>query len=180
MIAAWLTEALTRRHGLAGLGAGLDLLRGLLVAFWENLFPEVEDGDLEPRAAAFEFLASERVLPLILRQLPLTDGFGEKRYSYLRRKEARDVDNVGRQDPSRRDAMLARYLAEPKPVVWAGAFDARGEAAEDALPRCYAELLATRDRLYRAMAHVTLDGGALEASDPGVEGFLARAGLITE
>lgn len=81
---------------------------------------------------------------------------------------------------ARRDAMLARYLAEPKPVVWAGAFDARAEAPEDALPRCYAELLATRDRLYRAMAHVTLDGGVLEASDPGVEGFLTWAGMISE
>jgi len=76
----------------------------------------------------------------------------------------------------RRDAMLARYLQEPKPVVWAGAFDARGQAPEDALPRCYAELLALRDRRYAALAHVTLDGAELEANDPGVDGFLARAG----
>jgi hypothetical protein len=74
----------------------------------------------------------------------------------------------------RRDAMLARYLDEPKPVVWAGAFDARGGRPEDALPRCYGELLAIRDRRYGSMAHVELDAGELEASDPGVEGFLAR------
>ncbi len=77
----------------------------------------------------------------------------------------------------RRDAMLRRYLEEPKPVVWAGAFRAReGERPEDALPRCYAELLAIRDARYRAMAHVTLDGAHLEASDPGVDGFLAQLG----
>lgn len=77
----------------------------------------------------------------------------------------------------RRDAMLARYLDEPKPLVWAGAFDvAEGEAPEDALPRCYAELLARRERRYAEMAHVTLDGGALEANDPSVEEFLARVG----
>lgn len=75
----------------------------------------------------------------------------------------------------RRDAMLRRYLEEPKPVVWAGAFRAReGERPEDALPRCYAELLAIRDARYRAMAHVTLDGADLEGRDPGVEGFLAQ------
>ncbi len=76
---------------------------------------------------------------------------------------------------ARREAMLRRYLEEPKPVVWAGAFDARpGERPEDALPRCYEALLAARDRRYQAMAHVTVDGAALEADDPGVEGFLAR------
>ncbi len=76
----------------------------------------------------------------------------------------------------RREAMLARYLEEPKPVVWAGAFEAReGERPEEALPRCYASLLAIRDRRYRAMAHVTLDGAELEADDPGVDGFLSRA-----
>src|SRR5690606_14592193 len=77
----------------------------------------------------------------------------------------------------RRQAMLRRYLEEPKPVVWAGAFALRpGERPEDALSRCYAELLAIRDARYRAMAHVTLDGAALEAADPGVDGFLALSG----
>lgn len=78
---------------------------------------------------------------------------------------------------ARRDAMLKRYLEEPKPVVWGDAFRAReGERPEDALPRCYAELLAWRDARYAALAHVTLDGGELEAHDPGLDGFLARVG----
>lgn len=78
---------------------------------------------------------------------------------------------------ARRDAMLKRYLEEPKPVVWGDAFRARDrELPEDALPRCYAELLTWRDTRYAALAHVTLDGGELEANDPGLEGFLARIG----
>jgi hypothetical protein len=77
-----------------------------------------------------------------------------------------------------RDAMLRRYLEEPKPVVWGASFVARaGEPPEAALPRCYAELLAFRDARYAALAHVVLDGAALEAEDPGVDGFLARCGL---
>jgi len=76
---------------------------------------------------------------------------------------------------ARREAMLARYLEEPKPVVWAGAFRAReGEAPQAALPRAYAELLAIRDRRYAALAHVTLDGAALEARPPPVPELLAR------
>lgn len=90
---------------------------------------------------------------------------GIGRVVYLRTPEAR------------RDAMLRRYLEEPKPVVWGDAFRVRdGERPEDALPRCYAELLTWRDTRYAALAHVTLDGGELEANDPGLEGFLARIG----
>ncbi|MGZ3424708.1 MAG: hypothetical protein ACXVEE_43020, partial [Polyangiales bacterium] len=60
---------------------------------------------------------------------------------------------------SRREAMLKRYLEEPKPVVWGSSFAAKqGESAIDALPRCYADLLAFRDARYTALAHVVLDG----------------------
>lgn len=74
----------------------------------------------------------------------------------------------------RRAAMLARYLAEPKPVVWGGAYAPRaGEAPAAALARCYETLLERRDARYRSLAHVVLDGGALESRDPGIDGFLA-------
>ncbi|MFO0684496.1 MAG: hypothetical protein U0234_20750 [Sandaracinus sp.] len=67
----------------------------------------------------------------------------------------------------RRSAMLRRYLEEPKPVVWAGAFHAaEGQAPLDALPAAYAALLALRDQRYAALAHVTLDGGELERHPP--------------
>lgn len=87
----------------------------------------------------------------------------ECRVVYLRSPEAR------------RAAMLARYVAEPKPVVWGGAYAPRdGERPEDALSRCFAELLALRDARYAALAHVTLDGGALELTPPDLSEFLAR------
>lgn len=76
-----------------------------------------------------------------------------------------------------RQAMLERYLVEPKPVVWSGAFVPQpGEKPIDALPRCFAELLRRRDALYTELAHVVLDGAALEASDPGLDGWLAMCG----
>lgn len=87
----------------------------------------------------------------------------ECRVVYLRTPEAR------------REAMLRRYLEEPKPVVWGRSFAASpGETPEQALPRCYADLLAFRDLRYRALAHVVLDGGELETNDPGLDGFLSR------
>ncbi|HYD51214.1 MAG TPA: type VI secretion system ImpA family N-terminal domain-containing protein, partial [Gemmatimonadaceae bacterium] len=50
-IAAWLTEAKLRREGLAGLHQGLILLRELVDRFWDHLYPEIDEGDAELRAA---------------------------------------------------------------------------------------------------------------------------------
>ena len=44
-IAAWLTEALLRQEGFAGLAAGLNLLYGLLARFWESVYPPIEEDD---------------------------------------------------------------------------------------------------------------------------------------
>src|SRR5580704_2481941 len=43
-VAAWLTEALLRREGFAGLRGGLDLMTGLLDQYWDTLYPEIDDG----------------------------------------------------------------------------------------------------------------------------------------
>src|SRR6185369_7959725 len=48
-LAAWLTEAMLRREGFAGLRAGLGLLHALLTHFWDGLYPPLEDGDSELR-----------------------------------------------------------------------------------------------------------------------------------
>ncbi len=49
-LAAWLTEAILFRDHIAGLREGLDLLRGFMETFWDTLYPEIDDGDLEFRA----------------------------------------------------------------------------------------------------------------------------------
>lgn len=57
-IAAWLTEAHLRREGYGGLQECLELLRNLLETFWDTLYPEIEDGDLEMRATPLEWVGS--------------------------------------------------------------------------------------------------------------------------
>ena len=55
------------------------------------------------------------------------------------------------------DALFARYLAEPKPVIWGDAYAPRtGESPQDCLRRCYTDLLTSRARRYQAIAHVTI------------------------
>lgn len=70
-IAAWLAEALLRKHRFAGFQEGLDLLRGLLENFWETLYPELEDGDAELRAAPLEWVGTR--LGETIKRTPLTD-----------------------------------------------------------------------------------------------------------
>lgn len=72
-VAAWLTEALLKREGFGGLRSGLELLTSLLTEFWEECYPEIEDGDLEFRVAPLEWVA--QYLEPSVRMVPITtDG----------------------------------------------------------------------------------------------------------
>ncbi len=84
-VAAWLTEAMLHREGFAGLKAGLDLLRGLLESFWETLYPEIEDGDVELRATPLDWIGSRFDQPV--KRVPLTAGG----LDFFRYKESRSV-----------------------------------------------------------------------------------------
>ena len=104
-VASWLTEALVVRYGFPGLRDGLRLLRELQERFWDGLYPEVEEGDMEPRAAPLVWL-NER-LPLAVRQVPVTQGASGENYAWLHWQESREVDNLGRQDQEAMAAALA-------------------------------------------------------------------------
>jgi type VI secretion system protein ImpA len=77
LIAARLTEALTRLHGFAGARDGFHLLGQLVDQCWDRLNPPIEDGDIEVRAAPFtwldEFDRGAR-FPATLGQVPLIVG----------------------------------------------------------------------------------------------------------
>ena len=73
--------------------------------------------------------------------------------------------------------LIERYLTDPKPVLWRGAFQPRaGEASRETVARCYPALIAARRQSYEALAHCTLPVAELRdtSSDPlaGAEAFL--------
>src|SRR6185503_12636369 len=84
-VAAWLTEALLRREGFAGLAAGLDLLGGLVEKHWDHLYPEIDDGDAEMRAAPLEWVGLKLDLPV--RMVPLDRAGNDA----LKMRDARTV-----------------------------------------------------------------------------------------
>jgi type VI secretion system protein ImpA len=107
-ITVWLVEALVKQHGFAGLRDGLQLLRELQERFWLSLYPALEDGDLEPRAAPLAWLNEK--LPPSIREVPLTQSRDGQNYAWWRWEESREMDNLGRRDQT----ALAAALAEGK------------------------------------------------------------------
>jgi type VI secretion system protein ImpA len=77
-LAVWLAEALIYLEQGSGLCAGLTLLRDLTTAFWDSLYPELEDGDAEFRATPLEWFGnyfdpSKGSSPSVaIRRIPIT------------------------------------------------------------------------------------------------------------
>jgi type VI secretion system protein ImpA len=86
-IGAWLTEALVSLHGFAGLHDGLALVRGLLERYWENLYPVIEDGDMDARANAIDMFNRPAFVTRV-QQIPLTNRSSGFSYSYLDWKDS--------------------------------------------------------------------------------------------
>lgn len=58
-IAAWLCEALVMEYGFAGLRDGLRLVKNLHENFWDSVYPEIDEGDMEGRANAIDWLNTQ-------------------------------------------------------------------------------------------------------------------------
>jgi shikimate kinase len=74
------------------------------------------------------------------------------------------------------DKILARYVSDPKPLVWGdNAFAPRtGEKPDEALKRCYPDLLESRARRYAEMAHVTVPFEKHRDPNAGLDIILGR------
>ncbi len=107
-VAAWLTEAILRKEGFPGLKAGLELIKGLIENFWDTLYPELDDGDAELRAAPLEWLGT-RMEPA-LRSVPLTT----KGANWFQFKESRVVGYEATADTEAKAEARSAAIAEGK------------------------------------------------------------------
>ncbi len=112
-LAAWLMEALIRTEGYSAIAPCLELLRGLLENFWDGLYPEIEEGDLELRAAPLEWVGSQLEVPI--KQVPLTrnglDWFQYKQSRSVPTEEEAEASDARR---AQREAAIADGKLTPE------------------------------------------------------------------
>jgi len=107
-LAAWLTDALVRIEGFAGLKQGLQLLQGMTTTFWDTVYPQLEDGDAELRATPLQWVGTSLGFPL--RAIPLNRaGHGWVDYT-----ESRKIPTEAQADTDEKVTARAKALSAGK------------------------------------------------------------------
>jgi len=77
--------------------------------------------------------------------------------------------------PEEQQLLVERYLSDPKPVLWRGAFLAKkGESPRETVARCYPMLIAARRQSYEALAHCSMPVAQLREAAMDAPAFLAK------
>jgi shikimate kinase len=75
--------------------------------------------------------------------------------------------------PQEQQLLIERYLNDPKPVLWRGAFQPKPtESPRETVARCYPALIAARRQSYEALAHCTLQVASLRDDSLAAAEFL--------
>jgi type VI secretion system protein VasJ len=165
LVAAYLGLGLLQREGYAGLAAGFTILRDMVDAFWESLYPEASR--MRGRAAAFDWLAERAGRAIETR--PSDYGTAEALGS-CRERLGELIEKLESRVPGGFDgvAMLRRTLdeAESRMAAPAPSRPAAAAAATIVAPSA----LATPEDLARAMQEFRdlgrRIGEYLRSSDP--------------
>jgi shikimate kinase len=77
--------------------------------------------------------------------------------------------------PEEQQLLMKRYLNDPKPVLWRGAFQVKsGETPGETVARCYPALIAARRQSYEALAHCSIPVAELRDATLDAAAFLAK------
>ncbi len=96
-VAAWVTEALVRRHGYAGLRDGFRLLRALVENFWDDLYPRPDEDGIQTRVAPLTGLNGEEgdgVLVGPIANVPITKPGSYRAMSIADYRQAIDLERI--------------------------------------------------------------------------------------
>ena len=100
-LAVWLVEAHLRKEGFVGLRDGLNFLREMISNFWDHLYPQIEDGDMELRATPVEWLGTYLDKPPFpIKTIPLNRAG----HGYLKFQESRKIAYEGEGGEAKQEA----------------------------------------------------------------------------
>jgi len=89
MIGAWLAEGLVKEKGFVGLRDGLKVMKGLHEKFWDHVYPEIDEGDMEARANALALM--DRQVAAAIKGVEVTKASGTN-YNFLKWEESKPFD----------------------------------------------------------------------------------------
>jgi len=127
-LAAWLAQAMLRKEGIESFRECLELIRKLMELYWDDIYPEIEDGDLELRKAPLEWLGTEserepnRPASTAIKRVPITRGG----LSWVEFDQTRQVGPEDAADNYEKQQARAAKIEEGKmaPEVFDKDFDA--------------------------------------------------------
>ncbi len=196
-IASWLTEALVRQEGLAGLASGAKILAGLMEQYWDAGHPMADEDGLEGRTAPMGGLAGGdtdgTVMQPLRRSMLFRRPSGEPFSLYQYEASA---DTAGLADEARREQRFSQGVVPLDTVEVEAKFDRAGLQAVAVQARAAREVWAgfqaqldarfgmdsppsrrVADVLERIVAVADLlSGGAPMETLPGAEGAAAVPG----
>jgi type VI secretion system protein ImpA len=96
-VAAWMTEALLRERGFAGLKDGFCLLRELIEHFWESLYPSIDEDGLSTKIAPLIGLNGEEtdgtlIVPIAM--ISLTAGRSSGPFALWQYQQALETNRI--------------------------------------------------------------------------------------
>ena len=103
-VAVWMTEALSKTNGYAGLRDGYLLTAGLCERFWDGMHPQADADDVEYRTGSAAWLAGRS--RQLIREVPLVDA-ASGAYSYIDWEAGANLAEAIRRDPGNADALSA-------------------------------------------------------------------------
>lgn len=107
-VAVWMTEALVRSHGLAGLAFGAQLLGGLAERYWPTLFPLPDEDGTESRITPISGLSGtgrHGTLSQPLQKLSLFRGAGGEGVMFFQYQQSSELAMIA--DPRRIEARIS-------------------------------------------------------------------------
>ena len=114
-IAAWLTEAMLRLHGFAGLRDGFRLIGELVALDWDGVYPAPGEEGIEGRVASLSGLngiEGEGTLIVPIRRTSLTDGEGDHRLALWQYQQAHEIDAITDADKRQKRVAMGAVTKE--------------------------------------------------------------------
>lgn len=168
-LTAYLIEALTRVHGVAGFRDGYRLAHDLVAAFWDDLYPVPDEEGLTTKVAPLTGLNgddAEGTLLAPIRNLPITDSDTHGRLTFANYQQALATSKI-----------LDPKVKEKKVAAGAMTFEkiqsAMGETSNAFVKALYEDLNAAIEQFDKLTA--TLDAKCGSAAPPSTA---IRAALI--